>query len=141
MNTAVAGNAQNIGFAIPIDEIKAAISSVMKQGKIERPYLGVRYIVISPAFAKANNISVDKGAYIVGDGTNLAVVPNSPAAKAGIKEGDIVTKIGGQEIDQDHTLTSLLSKKKVGEKVTLTLLRDGKSQSIDVTLELAPDAQ
>ncbi len=141
MNTAVAGNAQNIGFAIPIDEIKAAITSVMKQGKIERPYLGVRYIIISPAFAKANNIAVDNGAYIVGGSGNLAVLPNSPAAKAGIKEGDIITKIGGQIIDQDHTLTSLLSKKKVGEKVTLTYLRDGKSQTLDVTLELAPEAQ
>lgn len=141
INTAVAGNAQNIGFAIPIDEIKAAITSVMKQGKIERPYLGVRYIVISPAFAKANNIAVDNGAYIVGDLGNLAVLPNSPASKSGIKEGDIITKIGGQAIDQDHTLTSLLSKKKVGEKVVLTYLRDGKSQTVDVTLELVPDQQ
>ena len=141
MNTAVAGNAQNIGFAIPIDEIKAAIASVESQGKIERPYLGVRYIPITPAFAKANNISVSNGAYIVGDSVNLAVLPNSPAAKAGFKEGDIITKIGGQTVDQDHTLTSLLSKKKVGDKVKIEYLRDGKMLSVDVTLELAPDSQ
>jgi len=141
MNTAVAGNAQNIGFAIPVDEIKAAIASVEKQGKIERPYLGVRYIPITPAFAKANNISVDNGAYIVGDGTNLAVLANSPASKAGLKEGDIVTKIGGLAVDQDHTLTSILSKKKVGDKVKIEYLRDGKSASVDITLELAPDSQ
>ena len=141
MNTAVAGNAQNIGFAIPIDEIKAAIGSVEKQGKIERPYLGVRYIPVSPAYAKANNLSVSNGAYLIGDGTNLAVLANSPAAKAGLKEGDIVTKIGGQEVDQDHTLTSLLSRKKVGDKVKIDYLRDGKSTSVDVILELAPDSQ
>ena len=141
MNTAVAGNAQNIGFAIPVDEIKAAIGSVEKQGKIERPYLGVRYIPISPAYAKANNLSVSSGALLLGDGTNLAVLPNSPAAKAGLKEGDIVTKIGDQAIDQDHTLTSLLSRKKVGDKVKIVYLRDGKTASVDAILELAPDSQ
>lgn len=141
MNTAVAGNAQNIGFAIPIDEIKAAINSVEKQGKIERPYLGVRYVPISPSFAQANNIPVKNGAYITGDAQHLAILPNSPAEKAGLKAGDIITKIDSQQIDQDHTLTSLLSKKKVGDKVTLTYIRDGKTQTVDVTLELAPDTQ
>lgn len=138
MNTAVAGNAQNIGFAIPVDEIKAAIASVEKQGKIEKPYLGVRYIPITQSFARANNLTVSKGAYIAGNIQNLAVLPNSPASKAGLKEGDIITKIGSQEIDQDHTLTALLSKKKVGETVKLTYIRDGKTETVEVKLELAP---
>jgi serine protease Do len=141
MNTAVAGNAQNIGFAIPIDEVKAAIASVEKQGKIERPYLGVRYIPISQSFARANNLNVTKGAYIVGDGQNLAVLPNSPASKAGLREGDIISKIDSTEIDQDYTLTSLLSKKKVGDRVKLTFIREGKTETTTVTLELAPDTQ
>ncbi len=141
MNTAVAGNAQNIGFAIPVDEIKAAIASVEKQGKIEKPYLGVRYILITQAFARANNMSVTKGAFIIGDSQNLAVLPNSPASKAGLKDGDIVTKIENQEIDQDHTLTSLLSKRKVGDKVKLTYIRDGKTATTTATLELAPSGQ
>ncbi|MEO7617992.1 MAG: trypsin-like peptidase domain-containing protein [Candidatus Saccharibacteria bacterium] len=138
MNTAVAGNAQNIGFAIPIDEIKSAISSVEKQGKIEKPYLGVRYIQITPVFAKANNLSVTTGALLISDGANLAVLANSPAAKAGLKEGDIVSKIAGQQVDQDHTLTSLLSKKHVGDKVKIEYLRDGKSTTVEITLELSP---
>lgn len=138
MNTAVAGDAQNIGFAIPIDEIKSAISSVKKQGKIEKPYLGVRYIQITPAYAKANNLSVTSGALLIAEGTDLAVLPDSPAAKAGLKEGDIVTKIAGQAVDQDHTLTSLLSKKHVGDKVKIEYLRDGKTSSLEVTLELSP---
>lgn len=139
INTAVAGNAQNIGFAIPIDEVKSAIAGVQKDGKIMRPYLGVRYIPITPTFARANNLSVTKGAFITGDEANLAVLAGSPAAKAGFKDGDIITKIEGKDIDQDHTLTSLLSKKKVGDKVKLTYLRDGKTLTVEVTLELAPD--
>lgn len=138
MNTAVAGGAQNIGFAIPIKELESAINSVKSQGKIVKPYLGVRYIAITPQFATSNNLNVTNGAYVVGSAGNLAVLPDSPAAKAGLKDGDIITKVAGDAIDQTHSLSSLVNKHKVGDKISLSILRDGKEQGLDVTLEEAP---
>ncbi len=136
MNTAIA-DAQNIGFAIPTKELQAVIDSVKSQGKIVRPYLGVRYIQITKDFAASNNLSVSDGAYVVGDRSNLAVVPNSPAAKAGLKEGDILTKINDDSITATHSLSSLITKYKVGDKIKVTYIRDGKTQTVDATLDEA----
>jgi serine protease Do len=138
MNTAIAGQAQNIGFAIPINEIKSALDSVKSKGTISRPYLGVRYIAITKDFADSNNLKVTDGAYVTGDRTSLAVLPNSPASKAGLKEGDIITKINDDKLDQSHSLAGLVGKYKVGDKIKITYLRDNKEQSADVTLEEAP---
>lgn len=140
LNTAVAGNAQNIGFSIPINDVKPAIDSVKSTGKVVRPYIGVRYVAITKEFASANNLSVNDGAYVSGDGTNPAVVPGGPADKAGLKPADIITKVAGTAIDASHSLQSLIGQHKVGDKVTLTVLRGGKEQSIDVTLEAAPSS-
>lgn len=138
IDTAIAGNAQNIGFAIPINEVKNAIDSVKSKGTIEQPYLGVRYIPITADFAAANNLPVSDGAFVAGSGDKLAVVPGSPADKAGVKEGDIITKIDGQKLDGNHTLTGVVSRHKVGDSVTLTILRDGKSLSLKATLAQVP---
>jgi serine protease Do len=141
INTAVAGqNAQNIGFAIPINDVKAQIDSVKSQGKIVRPYLGVRYVQLTKAVATANNLKVSDGAWLKGDAQNPAVIPNGPAAKAGLKDGDIITKVGNDTITPTNSLQALVGKHKVGEKVTLTIIRDGNQQTIDVTLEEAPAA-
>jgi len=137
MNTAVASSAQNIGFAIPINEIKAAIESVKSKGVIERPYLGVRYVPITPDVVAANKLTVTSGALIMGDAQNPAVVAGSPADKAGLKDGDIITKVGSQTIDSDHSLTSLLANQKVGATVTLTIIRDNKTQTVKATLASA----
>ncbi|HSX41219.1 MAG TPA: trypsin-like peptidase domain-containing protein [Candidatus Saccharimonadales bacterium] len=138
INTAVAGDAQNIGFAIPINQAKIELAQVQKAGKITKPYLGVRYIPITKEFAASNNLPVTQGGYITGDNQNLAVVPGSPAAKSGLKEGDIITKIGGQTLDATHSLSLLISQHKVGDKVKIEYLRDGQSKSVDVALEEAP---
>jgi serine protease Do len=138
VNTAVAGGAQNIGFAIPIKEVEAAIASVKSQGRIVRPYLGVRYLQVTREFANRNNLRVDHGAYIVGGQNELAVLPDSPAARAGLREGDIILKFGGTNVDEKNTLSSLISKHKVGDKVSLTIYRDGREQTVEVTLEEAP---
>ena len=141
MNTAIAGQAQNIGFAIPVNELKSALSSVQSKGTIAHPYLGVRYITISPDFAANNNISVSQGAYVVGDRQNLAVLPDSPAAKAGLQEGDIITKINKDTIDQTHDLSGLVSKYNVGDVLTITYIRDGKSATAKVAMAQAPSGQ
>ncbi len=138
INTAVAGNAQNIGFAIPINEVKKALETVKSQGKIIKPYLGVRYIPVTPAFAAQNNLSVTSGAYLAGDEQNPAVIPDSPAAKANLRDSDIITKIGKQVIDEKNSLTSIVASHNPGEKVAITFLREGKSQTVTVTLGEVP---
>ena len=138
INTAIAGNAQNIGFAIPINEVKNAIDSVKNKGTIEQPYLGVRYIPITADFASANNLPVNNGAFVTAKGDQLAVVPGSPADKAGVKDGDIITKIDSQKLDESHTLTSVITQKKVGDTVTLSILRDGKTITVKAKLAQAP---
>jgi len=138
INAAVASDAQGIGFAIPINEAKQELQSVQSSGTISRPYLGVRYIPVTQAFAADNNLPVNNGAYVSGSQGSPAVVSGSPADKAGLKEGDILTKVGNQTIDQNHTLSSLIGNYKVGDKVTLTYLRGGKTQTVDITLQQAP---
>lgn len=140
LNTAVAGSAQNIGFAIPINEVKSDIATVKEKGTIVRAYLGVRYVMITEAFAQRNNLSIKEGALLRGDSETLAVVANSPAAKAGLREGDIVTKLGDKDVTQKNTLQSALSAYKVGDSITVTYFRDGKSQTTQVKLEEAPQA-
>lgn len=140
MNTAVAGQgAQNIGFSIPINDIKSLIDSVKQKGRIVRPYLGVRYVALDKSTAAANNLSVSSGAWVQASADSTpGVVVDSPAAKAGVKEGDIITKINNDKIDATHSLQSLIGKHKLGDKVTLTVLRDGKTQTLKATLEEAP---
>lgn len=142
INTAVAGQgAQNIGFAIPINEVKPLIASVKSAGRIVRAYLGVRYVAIDNQTAAENKLPVTSGAWVkAADDANPGVVADSPAAKAGIKESDIITKIGNDKVDATHSLQSLIGKYKVGDKVVLTIIRDGKTQTLDVTLEAAPAA-
>ena len=137
INTAVASGAQGIGFAIPINAAKSAIDSIKKTGKIIRPYLGVRYLPITPDIAKANNLKYDYGALVVrGNGLGqVAVVPGSPADKAGIIENDIILEINGERIDSDNSLTSLLSKYNVSDTVSLKISHDGSEKTVKVTLQ------
>lgn len=137
INTAVASSAQGIGFAIPVNSVKGAIESIKETGRIIRPYLGVRYVAITPDIAKQNNLKVDYGAMVVrGNGlTQFAVVPGSPADKAGIVENDIILEVNGQKIDENHGLVALISQYKVGDEVTLKVLSKGNEKSVKVKLE------
>jgi len=133
VNTAIDQQGQLIGFAIPINMVKKQIASVKTSGTIERPILGIRYVPITKEFAARNNLKTEKGVLVYGGG-DLAVLPDSPAAKAGIKDGDIILRMGNDELDQKHSLTGLLQKYSPGDKVTLSILRDGKEQKVDVIL-------
>jgi serine protease Do len=138
INTAVAGSgAQNIGFAIPIGDVKGLVASVLTKGKLERPYLGVRYISLTDDYAYQFNLNTKRGAYLAPSRTGSAIIPGSPADKAGLKEKDIITKIDGTTVDENNSVTSLVGRKQVGDQVTLTVVRDGKEQTIKVTLEAA----
>jgi serine protease Do len=134
MNTAIDQQGQAIGFALPINVVKSGLESVLLKGKIIRPMLGVRYIPITKEFATRNDLTVNEGAYIYGGRNVAAVAIGSPAAQAGLKEGDIITKLGADKINAQHSLSGLLSKYRAGDKVGLTYLRDGKEKSIQITL-------
>lgn len=141
INTAIAGDAQNIGFSIPVNDIKGLVASVEKNGKLLRPYLGVRYVTLTDDYAYYYNLSTKRGAYIApAEPGQTSILANSPAQKAGIQEKDIITKIDNDTVDEKNSLVSLLGKHQVGDKVALTIVRDGKTQTIDVTLEAAPQS-
>ncbi|HEX5797011.1 MAG TPA: trypsin-like peptidase domain-containing protein [Candidatus Saccharimonadales bacterium] len=141
INTAIAGGAQNIGFAIPINSVKGLIDSVLEGGKLLRPYLGVRYISLSDDYAYQFNLDQKRGAYLA---PNLsggpAVIPGSPAAKAGLKEKDIITKVGDKAVDEKNGLSSILSQYSVGDTVKLTIVRGDKELTLDITLAKFPEA-
>lgn len=141
INTAVAGNAENIGFAIPVNDVKGLIKSVLEKGKLLRPYLGVRYVSLTDDLAYQLNLSTKRGAYLspAGRSGQAAVISGSPADKAGLKEKDIIVKINDKPIDENSSLTSVLGQHAVGDKVTLTVIRDGKEQKLTATLEAAPE--
>ncbi|OGF24176.1 hypothetical protein A3H09_02520 [Candidatus Falkowbacteria bacterium RIFCSPLOWO2_12_FULL_45_13] len=137
INSAMAQNAQNIGFAIPINEVKNTIESIKKNGRIIRPWLGVRYVIINQAMAQANKLSVDYGALIVRDQnqTELAVIPGSPADKAGLVENDIILEINGSKITQENPLASHIAKFKPGDEITLRVMHQAKEKTVKVRLE------
>jgi serine protease Do len=140
MNTAIAGQgSQNIGFAIPINSVKPLIQSVESKGKIVRAYLGVEYVSLDPQTASANNLPVSNGAWVQsGDPSTPSVISGSPADKAGIKDGDIITSVNGKAVDQNNSLQSLVSNFKPNQQVTLGVNRNGTQMSIKVTLGEAP---
>ena len=140
INTAVSQEGQAIGFAIPINDAKSLINSVLKQGKIVRPYLGVRYVMLDKSTADQLNLNVSQGAYVMGDSGNPAVVSGSPADQAGIKSGDVITKVNGTDLTDTKTLGTMMAQFGPGDKVTLTVIRGGKSQTVDVTLAPYPSS-
>jgi serine protease Do len=142
INTAVASDAQNIGFSIPINDVKGSIDTVVSKGKLERPYLGVQYLTITADMAKQYDLDASQGVYVppATVAGSDSVINGSPADKAGIKPGDIITKVNNDTIDESHSLTSLLDKHQVGDKVTLTIMRDKKQMTVDVILEAAPQS-
>lgn len=141
INTAVAGSAENVGFAIPVNDIQGLISSVKKEGKLIRPFLGVVYVSLTDDIAYRYDLSVKRGAYILPaqNGEQPSVVSGSPAQKAGLKEGDIIIRINDVSVDDKNSLVSALGRHSVGDKVTVTFVRDGKEQKTDVTLEATPE--
>lgn len=137
INTAIDSEGQLIGFSIPINVAKNDIESVKKTGKIERPYLGIRYVIINEQVKQANGLSVDYGALVVRGNTRdeLAVIPASPADKAGLVENDIILEIDGKKIDEDYDLAQALLEKEIGQTVTLKVLSKGKEKTVQATLE------
>ncbi len=136
INTAIASTAQNIGFAIPINQVKNAIdfSTVRKTGKIVRPYLGVRYLQITPDIAKRAELPTDYGIYIYSNTLQPAVQSDSPADKAGLKQGDIILEIDGVKINESRSLNSILAKYKPDQEIEIKYMRNNEEKTTKLTL-------
>ncbi|MCR4312119.1 MAG: PDZ domain-containing protein, partial [Candidatus Uhrbacteria bacterium] len=140
VNVATSLQGENISFSLPANEVKRAVDSVRETGKISRAYLGVRYMPVTPQMAEQNGLSVDYGAIILrGDNRELAVIPGSPADKAGLEENDIILEVNGQQLDEEHPLAYVLRGIAVGETVTLKVLHDGAEKTVEVVLEERPE--
>jgi serine protease Do len=127
INVAVASQGQNIGFALPISIVKDSINNFNQTGQFSRPFLGIRYQMISREAALMNE--VPEGAYVA------EVVADSPAEKAGIKAGDIITYLDGQKLaDVEGGLATIVAKKKVGDSISITLWRDGEEMKTSAFL-------
>ena len=135
INTATSTSAENMGFAIPISSVKGMLKQLVETGKAERTYLGVYSAEITPEVAKAYNLPVNSGAYLYSSSTYSAIVKDSPAAKAGLKDKDIVTKVNGVEVGKAGTLADLIGEYKPGDTVQLTVIREGNEIAVNVTLE------
>ena len=135
---AAAGGAENIGFAIPISDIQGLIRSVLNEGELKRPFLGVRYVSLTDDAAERLDLETKRGAYIVPDnGSQTSIVEGSPAAEAGLKEKDIIVRINDIEVDERSSLASILGRFSVGDQVTLTVVRGVETMNLEVTLEAA----
>ncbi len=140
VNTAVSLQGQLIGFAIPINAMKPVIESVKSTGRIVRPWLGIRYVIINEDMKTEEHLPVGYGALISrGEArTQSAVIPASPADKAGLKENDIILEINGIKITEATPLATMVQNRKVGDKITMKVLSAGKEKTVTVTLEELP---
>ncbi len=120
--------AEGLGFAIPSDFVREVTNQLIQKGRVEYPYVGINYQPIDPTVASILNLATSDGVLVT------QVDPYSPAGKSGVQEGDVVLAIDSQKIDQEHSLTSLLFARKAGDKVTLTILRDGRQMQVSLTL-------
>ncbi|MGQ9550365.1 MAG: S1C family serine protease [Roseiflexus sp.] len=126
--------AEGLGFAVPSSIAKRVSEQLIANGKVVYPFLGVRFGTIDAMLALDNNLPVNAGALIA------AVEPGGPAARAGLRSGDIVTKVNGAPIGPGQSLRALLLEYKPGDVVTLEVLRNGEQLSLDVTLGTRPEA-
>jgi serine protease Do len=120
--------AEGLGFAIPINTAQAVAEQIIQNGYISRPYMGINFQPITPDIANAYNLPVQYGAYVT------SVSANSPASQAGLQTGDIITSIGGTALDETHSFINTLFTFKPGDQITVELMRNGKSQQVQMTL-------
>lgn len=136
INTAMVMGAQNIGFAIPINYAKKDLEEVKKYGKIRRPFLGIKYILLNKEISDKNKLPVDYGAFVVREALGeSAVVKDSSAEKAGVKEFDIILECQGEKITDKNPLSHILQKLQINEEISLKILRSGKEIILKVRLE------
>ncbi len=140
INTAMAGGSEGIGFAIPINLAKPIVKQILAGDPIQRPYIGIYFTEVDAQLAQDEGLAVDRGVLIRGDASSgqPGVIVNGPADTAGLKDGDILTKIDGQIIDATHQLDVALLEHEPGDSVSLTVLRGDRTLKRDVPLGFRP---
>ncbi len=135
VNAAIVSGAQSIGFAIPVNAAKRDLDDIKKYGRIRRPLLGLRYMMIDDEMKERMNLPVNYGALVVRESEHdEAVIPDSPAAKAGLREKDIVLTLNAAKLDRDHPIQDVLEDLNVGDQVDLVVLRGGHEMTVKATL-------
>ena len=140
MNTAIIDGAQGLGFSVPIDTAKRIADQLISTGKVEHPYLGVQMKKLTPELKKDLNadpnspvsVQEDHGILI------LKVLPDSPAAKAGLKAGDVIQKINNQAVLDANQVQSIVEASKIGQDLPLELRRSGQTVTINVKPGILP---
>ena len=135
MNTAIlsrSGGSQGVGLAVPSDLVTYVADTLVQHGKVVRGYLGIGVQDLTPALAESFGIKVNEGA-VISD-----VQPNSPAAKAGLVSGDVVTAINGKPVDSSGKLALSVSESAPGSKITIDLIHDGKAKQLVATATTKP---
>ncbi len=138
IDTAIAGSAQGIGFAIPINVARPLTEQALAGAKLVRPWVGIQYQSLNAGLASRNHLSVNAGAWITSSGSGAAVQAGSPAAAAGLRENDIITALDGTKVDTNHPLVELLAAHAPGSSVTLTVRRGTTDLTLTVTLATRP---
>ncbi|MDO8496535.1 MAG: trypsin-like peptidase domain-containing protein [bacterium] len=136
INTAIIYGAQNIGFSIPINWAKQDLEDIIKHGRIIKPFIGLQYVMLNKALQKQYTLSTDHGALVVRDHVpdSVAVVPNSPAHKAGVVENDIITALNGEELTEDKDLQDMIQKCTVGDDIELKVIRKNETLNLKTKL-------
>jgi 2-alkenal reductase len=127
-NTNSGDVAEGLGFAIPVNTAQVIAQQIIQKGYFTRPYIGISFQPITPDIAARYNLPAQWGVYV------MKVEENSPASVAGLKEGDIITKIGDTALDETHSYVNTLFTFKPSDQITLTIIRDGKDSQIQITL-------
>ncbi len=138
INAAMVVGAENVGFALPINAAKKDLDDVKKYGKIRQPFLGIRYVLLNDELREKYNLPLNKGALVIAEETSegrMAVIPGSPAAKAGIRESDVVLEIQKEKISFNNPLEDILQKFAIGETINLKVFREGKEINAKAILE------
>ena len=135
INSAMVFGAQNIGFAIPINKAKQDLADVKKFGRLRKPFLGVRYLLLTKDLRDRMGAPRDYGALVLAEGGGgQAVVRGSAADKAGLRERDIILEVNGMPITERNSLEDILEKHSIGQRLTLKVLRGGQEEKRELTL-------
>jgi len=142
VNTAIIQGAQGIGFAIPINTVKRISQQLVSQGRVDYPYIGIRMALLTPELRSQINqsnlgfrVTQDQGIIV------LSVLPDSPAADAGLREGDVIVAINGNSVEDVDQIQQQVDATGIGNAMQLTVNRNGNTQQLEVRPEALPQQQ